>query len=108
GLRIGAEEPIAQAAQDISDAVRKLHEAKVQAVVHCGFGFGVVLIQPALQALDWDPPRFMGTSFQNAWINPIVWNAIVGWVGIDQYDAGNLRGQEVLDQDAARSARLPE
>ncbi len=52
-----------------------LHDAGVGAVVHCGFGFGVVLINPVLQELGWDPPRFMGTSFQNAWINPIVWNA---------------------------------
>ena len=26
--------------------VRKLHEAKVQAIVHCGFGFGIVLDRP--------------------------------------------------------------
>ena len=70
GIRIVAEEPIAQTAQDISEAVRKLHDAGVGAVVHCGFGFGVVLINPVLQELGWDPPRFMGTSFQNAWINP--------------------------------------
>jgi len=108
GLRIVAEEPIAQTAQDISGAVRALHEAKVQAVVHCGFGFGVVLIDPALRELDWDPPRFMGTSFQNAWINPIVWNAIVGWTGIDQYDAGNLVGQQFLDRYKARYGRRPE
>ncbi len=108
GLRIVAEEQIAQTAQDIGDAVRKLHDAKVQAVVHCGFGFGVVLINPSLQELDWNPPRFMGTSFQNAWINPIVWNAIVGWTGIDQYDDGNVIGQQFLDQYAARYGRRPE
>ena len=108
GLRIIAEEPIAQTAQDIGDAVRKLHAAKVRAVVHCGFGFGVVLINPVLQELDWDPPRFMGTSFQNAWINPIVWNAIVGWIGLDQYDEGNQVGQEFLDAYAAKYGRRPE
>jgi branched-chain amino acid transport system substrate-binding protein len=108
GLRIAAEEPIAQTAQDISGAVRKLREAKVQALVHCGFGFGVVLINPALQELEWDPPRFMGTSFQNAWINPIVWNAIVGWTGVDQYDDSNTVGQRFLDQYAARYDRRPE
>ena len=108
GIRIVAEEPIAQTAQDIGDAVRKLHEAKVQALVHCGFGFGVVLINPTLQELNWDPPRFMGTSFQNAWINKIVWDAIVGWTGVDQYDDGNLVGQQFLDQYAARYGRRPE
>jgi ABC-type branched-subunit amino acid transport system substrate-binding protein len=108
GIRIVAEEPIPQTAQDISGAVRKLHDAKVQAVVHCGFGFGVVLINPAFQELDWDPPRFMGTSFQNAWINEIVWNAIVGWTGLDQYDDGNQVGQQFLDRYEARYGRRPE
>jgi hypothetical protein len=68
----------------------------------------VVLIGPALQELEWDPPRFMGTSFQNAWINPIVWNAIVGWTGLDQYDDGNPVGQQFLDRYAARYGRRPE
>lgn len=108
GIRIVAEEPIAQTAQDIGPAVRKLHEAKVQCVVHCGFGFGVVLINPVLQELDWDPPRFMGTSFQNAWINEIVWNAVVGWTGIDQYDDANTVGQQFLDRYQARYGRRPE
>jgi ABC-type branched-subunit amino acid transport system substrate-binding protein len=108
GIRIAAEEPIPQTAQDITGAVRKLHEAKVRAVVHCGFGFGVVLVNPAFRELDWDPPRFMGTSFQNAWINPIVWDAIVGWIGVDQYDEGNVVGQRFLDRYAARYGRRPE
>ena len=108
GIRIVAEQPIAQTAQDIGDAVRELHEAKVQAIVHCGFGFGVVLVGPVLEELGWDPPRFMGTSFQNAWINPIVWNAVLGWIGLDQYDEGNQVGQQFLDQYAAKYGRRPE
>ena len=108
GIRIVAEETIAQTAQDVGDAVRALHEAKVEALVHCGFGFGVVLVAPVLAELDWDPPRFMGTAFQNAWINPIMWNAILGWTGLDQYDEGNQVGQQFLDQYAARYGRRPE
>ena len=108
GIRIVAEETIAQTAQDIGPAVRKLHEAKVRCLVHCGFGFGVVLINPVLQELDWDPPRFMGTSFQNAWINKIVWDAVVGWIGLDQYDDANQVGQQFLDRYAARYGRRPE
>jgi branched-chain amino acid transport system substrate-binding protein len=108
GIRIVAEEAIPQTAQDIGPAVRRLHEAKARSLVHCGFGFGLVLINPVLQELDWDPPRFMGTSFQNAWINPIVWDAIVGWTGLDQYDERNRVGQDFLDRYAARYGRRPE
>jgi ABC-type branched-subunit amino acid transport system substrate-binding protein len=108
GLRIVAEQAIPQTAQDVTEQVRKLHDAKVGAVVHCGFGFGVVLVGFAMQALEWDPPRFMGTSFQNAWLNEIVWNAMVGWTGVDQYDPANQVGQEFLDQYDERFGRRPE
>lgn len=108
GLRIRAVEEIPQTAQDVTAQVQALHDADVGCVVHCGFGFGVVLVGFALDALGWDPPRFMGTSFQNAWINEIVWNAMVGFVGVDQYDPTNPVGQDFLDRYQKRFARRPE
>lgn len=108
GIRIAAEEWVPQTARDVTEQVRRLHAAGVEAVVHCGFGFGVVLVGLAMQALGWDPPRFMGTSFQNAWLNEVVWNAMVGWVGVDQYDAANPVGQAFLDQYQKRFGRRPE
>jgi len=108
GIRIVAEETIPQTGQDIGNAVRALHAAKVPALVHCGFGFGIVFINPALQELEWDPPRYLGTAFQNAWLHPMMWNAILGWTGLDQYDEGNRLGQEFLDRFAARYGRRPE
>ena len=107
-IRIVAEASIAQTAQDVSDAVRSLHDAKAAAIVHCGFGFGVVRASPVLAALGWDPPRFTGTAFQNAWLHPIMWNALLGWTGIDQYDEENLVGQRFLDQFEAACGRRPE
>jgi branched-chain amino acid transport system substrate-binding protein len=108
GIRIVAEAGIAQTAQDVSAAVRSLHEAKAPAIVHCGFGFGVVFVNPALEALDWDPPRFTSTAFQNAWMNPIMWNAFLGWTGVDQYDEGNPVGQRFLDKYEAKFGRRPQ
>jgi branched-chain amino acid transport system substrate-binding protein len=108
GLRIVAEESIAQTAQDVQGAVARLYEAKPDALVHCGFGFGVVFVNPALAALGWDPPRYMGTAFQNAWINDVMWQAILGWTGLDQYDEGNLVGQQFLDRFEAAHGRRPE
>ena len=98
GIRIVAEASIAQTAQDVSKAVRTLYDAKAQAIVHAGFGFGIVLVNPALAELDCDPPRFAGTAFENAWINPVMWNAFMGWTGIDQYDEGNPVGQRFLNE----------
>ena len=108
GIRIVAEASIPQTAQDVTEAVRSLYEAKAAAIVHCGFGFGMVFVNPALKALDWDPPRFAGTAFQNAWINPVMWNAFLGWTGVDQYDEGNLVGQRFLDQYQAAYGNRPQ
>lgn len=108
GLAIVAEEHIPQTAADISAQVRRLHDAKVSALVHCGFGFGAVMANLTLAELEWDPPRFMGTAFQNAWINSRLWQALLGWTGLDQYDEGNLVGQRFLDSYEADCGRRPE
>ena len=108
GIRIVAEEAIPQTAQDVGEAVRRLRDAKAGAIVHCGFGFGAVFVNPALRALGWDPPRFMGTAFQNAWINSRMWQALLGWTGIDQYDEGNEVGQRFLDRYEATYGRRPQ
>ncbi len=108
GIRIVAEEWIPQTARDLTGEVGRIHEAKAQAIVHCGFGFGAVFVNPALEQLHWDPPRVMGTAFQNAWISEVMWHAIQGWTGCDQYDEANLVGQEFLDQYEAVYGRRPE
>lgn len=108
GLTIISEQKIAQTAQDVGAAVARLHEARPDALVHCGFGFGVVFVNPALAERGWDPPRFMGTAFQNAWINRTMWQAIEGWTGLDQYDEGNVTGQKFLDEFAEAFGRRPE
>jgi ABC-type branched-subunit amino acid transport system substrate-binding protein len=107
GIRIVAEATIAQTAQDVSSAVRKLYDANVDAIVHAGFGFGILFVNPALAELNWDPPRFAGTAFENAWINPVMWNAFLGWTGIDQYDEGNPVGQRFLDEIRAANRSTP-
>ncbi len=50
----------------------------------------------------------MGTAFENAWINPVMWQAIVGWTGLDQYDEGNPVGQQFLDRFRTTYGRRPE
>ena len=57
---------------------------------------------PRWRRVDWDPPRFTTTAFQNAWVNPIMWKAFMGWIGVDQYDEGNPIGQDFLDRYAKK------
>ena len=108
GITIVGEQAIAQTGQDVAEAVARLHAARPDAIVHCGFGFGLVRVNPALAALGWDPPRYMGTAFQNAWINRAMWQAIEGWTGLDQYDEGNRVGQSFLDEFQQAFGRRPE
>ena len=78
GIRIAAEEWIPQTAQDVTEQVRALFDAKVPAFVHCGFGFGLVHVNLALAELGWDhaslsrhrlqervdPPDHVGCDFR--------------------------------------------
>jgi branched-chain amino acid transport system substrate-binding protein len=108
GIQIVAEEWIPQTAQDVEAEVTAVRDAGPQAIVHCGFGFGVVFVSMVLDRLGWDPPRYMGTAFQNAWINPIMWQAILGWTGLDQYDEENQVGQAFLDRYERAYGRRPQ
>jgi ABC-type branched-subunit amino acid transport system substrate-binding protein len=108
GIRIVAEARLAQTAQDVGDAIRKVREAKPAALLHCGFGFGILHVNAALEGIGWNPPRFTSTAFQNAWISPVLWQAFMGWTGIDQYDETNLVGQRFLDQYNETYGRRPE
>jgi ABC-type branched-subunit amino acid transport system substrate-binding protein len=108
GVRIVAEQWIAQTAQDVTGAVGELRAANPDAIVHCGFGFGILHVNRALADLGWDPPRYLGTAFQNAWLSPFLWQAIVGWTGIDQYDEGNVVGQQFLDRYEQAVGRRPQ
>jgi branched-chain amino acid transport system substrate-binding protein len=107
-IRVVAEEPIAQTGQEITDAVRKLHNAQPAAVVHCGFGYGVASINEALETLDWNPPRYTGTAFESAYFSPELWEAYLGWIGLEQFDEDNLVGRSFLDRFEARYGRRPE
>ena len=108
GVRIVAEERIAQTAQEVGDALRRVRAASPAALVHCGFGFGILHVNSVLNDLGWDPPRFTSTAFQNAWLNPVLWNAFLGWTGIDQYDESNQVGQRFLDTYEAAYGRRPQ
>lgn len=108
GIRIVAEQSIPQTAQDITEQVTRLHEVKPDAIVHCGFGFGMAMVNMVLATLDWDPPRFMSTAFENAWLNDLLWQAMLGWTGVDQYDEANPVGQQLLDEFNEAYGRRPE
>jgi ABC-type branched-subunit amino acid transport system substrate-binding protein len=107
GIQIVAQEYIAQTGQDITSAVEALHRAGASAIVHCGFGLGVAEINVALESLGWDPPRYMGTAFETGF-NAQLWDAYLGWIGLEQYDEANPVGQAFLDRFEAEYGHRPE
>jgi branched-chain amino acid transport system substrate-binding protein len=108
GIKVLAVEAIAQTGGDISEAIRSIHLVAPDALVHWGFGFGVIRINEALAAVDWDPPRYMGTAFEDAVMSDDLRSAYIGWVGLEQYDEENPVAQAFLDRFEASYGRRPE
>lgn len=107
GITIVGEAAIAQSGVDATDVVNALHAAAPDAIVHLGFGLGVVGVNAALAALNWDPPRYMGTSWENGYMNDEIFRAHLGWIGLDQYDEDNPVAQAFLDRFEAATGRRP-
>jgi hypothetical protein len=50
----------------------------------------------------------MGTAFEDAYFSHEIWDAFVGWVGLEQYDEGNEVGQRFLDRYEEAYGNRPE
>ena len=82
--------------------------ATPDALVHVGFGLGLVGMNTALDAIGWAPPRYTTTAFEFAATSEWWRHELAGWIGLDQWDERNTLAQEFLDQFAARYGRRPE
>jgi branched-chain amino acid transport system substrate-binding protein len=54
------------------------------ALVYCGFGWNSAQFNPALERIDWDPPKIMNAAIMWALSSPEWMAALEGWVGIEQ------------------------
>ncbi len=78
-----------------------------EAIVYMGYGYSTFHFARAFKALDWDPPRFMGTAFMfysnsNAWAE-----GLEGWHGVDQLgeDGTNPNYEAMLERFTKRFGR---
>lgn len=108
GLRIIAEVPIPQVQADKRQAMTTLAAAKPDAIVHVGFGLGLVGMNAALEDLGWMPPRYTTTAFEFTATSTWWREQLAGWTGLDQYDERNETGREFLDRFEASYGRRPE
>jgi ABC-type branched-subunit amino acid transport system substrate-binding protein len=85
-----------------------MRDMGAEAIVYMGYGYSTFHFARAFQALDWDPPRFMGTAFMfysnsNAWAQ-----GLEGWHGVDQLgeDGTNPNYEAMLQRFEARFGRV--
>lgn len=107
GLTITGEVAIPQVQADQRDALAVLAAEQPDALLHVGFGLGVIGMNDALQSLGWMPPRYTTTAFEFAATSDWWRGQFAGWIGLDQYDERNELGQRFLDEFEARHGRRP-
>jgi branched-chain amino acid transport system substrate-binding protein len=108
GLHIVAEVPVPQVESDKAAAMSILLAHKPDAIVHVGFGLGVVGVNTALEGLGWVPPRYTTTAFEFAATSDWWREQFAGWIGLDQYDERNDTCRHFLDKFEARHGHRPE
>ncbi|MGV0741896.1 ABC transporter substrate-binding protein [Mycolicibacterium sp. XJ870] len=108
GLTITAEVPIPQVASDKLQAMSALAADKPDALMHVGFGLGLIGMNEALQAIGWMPPRYTTTAFEFAATRPWWRQQLAGWIGLDQYDERNRTAHHFLDQFEQTYGHRPE
>ncbi|SEQ18815.1 ABC transporter substrate-binding protein [Mycolicibacterium nivoides] len=108
GLTITAEVAIPQVESDKRAAMATLAEGRPDAVMHVGFGLGLIGMNAALEHIGWMPPRYTTTAFEFAATSPWWREQLAGWIGLDQYDERNRTGQAFLDRFERAYGRRPE
>ena len=89
GLAITGEVPIPQVDAEKQDAMKVLAADRPDALVHVGFGLGLIGMNEALEQIGWMPPRYTTTAFEFAATSDWWRQQLAGWIGLDQYDERN-------------------
>ena len=108
GLLITAEVPIPQVESEKRDAMTTLAADNPDALMHVGFGLGIIGMNAELEAIGWNPRRYTTTAFEFAATDVLWRKQFAGWIGLDQFDERNVIGQRFLDRFQARHGRRPE
>jgi ABC-type branched-subunit amino acid transport system substrate-binding protein len=91
GLIVTAEPPVypATSVEELVEALNVCRDSKPDALVYLGLGGVNQWVRPALEQIDWDPPRVQTTAFVSATYSEERARRLEGWVGVDQYDERN-------------------
>ena len=88
GVSIAAVETVSQSPENLAVNHDNLRRVEPDALVYMGYGMLAAkgLLRRALDELEWDPPRIMGTAFMFYLMG---FDKFEGWVGVDQLDPTN-------------------
>ena len=94
---------------EVTQHLEKIRNAEADAFVYLGNANLLKAIGPALKAMNWNPPRFMGVPMIYChYIGGQEGMALLdGWVGIDQYHEGNLEFAVMRNKFEQRYGRRP-
>ena len=84
GLKVMREVKLEPNPQGLKDDLALMRDLGVEGIYYGGYGYATFHFAEAFKALDWDPPRVMGTAFMfysnsNRWAE-----GLEGWHGVDQ------------------------
>ncbi len=107
GLEILREVSLEPNPRNLQESLASMREQGADAIVYMGYGYSTFHFASAFKALDWDPPRVMGTAFMfysnsNAWAE-----GLEGWHGVDQLgeDGTNPNYEAMMRRFEARFGR---
>ncbi|HEX9681703.1 MAG TPA: ABC transporter substrate-binding protein [Acidimicrobiales bacterium] len=107
GLTITREVMLEPNPRDLVEHLSAMREMGTEGIYYGGYGYSTFHFADAFKAIDWDPPRVMGTAFMfysnsNAWAE-----GLEGWHGIDQLgeDGTNPNYEALIDRMESRFGR---
>jgi ABC-type branched-subunit amino acid transport system substrate-binding protein len=108
GVEVVKEVTLGPNPRGLQEHLATMRQQGAEAIVYMGYGYSTFHFARAFKALDWDPPRFMGTAFM-FYSNSNEWaEGLEGWHGVDQLgeDGANPNYEALLERYQARFGRL--
>jgi ABC-type branched-subunit amino acid transport system substrate-binding protein len=107
GLTITREVKLEPNPRGLVDDLASMRELGTEGLYYGGYGYATFHFADAFRALDWDPPRIMGTAFM-FYSNSNKWaEGLEGWHGIDQLgeDGANPNYNAMIERFERRFGR---
>jgi branched-chain amino acid transport system substrate-binding protein len=108
GVEIIKEVALGPNPRNFQENLETMRAQGAQAIVYMGYGYATFKFAQAFKALDWDPPRFMGTAFM-FYSNTNEWaEGLEGWHGVDQLgeDGKNPNYEALMERFGKRFGRV--